>query len=285
MLKYIFFTIVIRAFFGYDDKKRFLRYFGGNMEFRFENKVALITGAASGMGFLSAKCIAEEGGCVVLCDINAEGLARAEAEIGIPERTLSVTVDATDYAQVVAARDAAVARFSRIDILICCAGGAETRLFADKVPAGCTKFHEVPIEVYDMGIDLNLKGAFYFDHAVMAQMAAQKGGVIINLGSVTGAEGCARNVAYSATKSALMNGVVKSLALAGAEYGVRACCVAPGPVLTRPGMAGMKTLQGRAAETQEIVDMILYLASDKAACITGTTFLCDCGRDILKNKE
>ena len=255
------------------------------MEHRFENKVALITGAASGMGFLSAKCIAEEGGSVVLCDINPQGLANAEKEIDIPDRTLSVTVDATDYSQVIAARDAAVERFGRIDILICCAGGAETRLFADKIPEGCRKFHEVPIEIYDMGIDLNLKGAFYFDHAVMAQMAKQKGGVIINLGSITGEEGCARNIAYSASKSALMNGVVKSIALAGAEFGVRACCVAPGPVLTRPGMAGMKTLQGRAAETQEIVDMILYLASDKAACITGTTFLCDCGRNVMRNKE
>lgn len=254
------------------------------MELRFENKVALITGAASGMGFLSAKCIAEEGGSVVLCDINAEGLARAEAEIGIPERTLSVTVDATDYTQVVAARDAAVERFGRIDILICCAGGAEMRLFADRIPEGCHKFHEIPIEIYDMGIDLNLKGAFYFDHAVMAQMAKQKSGVIINLGSVTGEEGSWTSVAYAASKSALMKGVVKSLALAGAEYNVRACCVAPGPVLTRPGMAEMKTLQGRAADPQEIVDMILYLVSDKAACITGVTYFCDNGRSVMYDK-
>lgn len=254
------------------------------MELHFKDKVALITGAASGMGFLSAKCMAEEGACVVLCDINAEALQKAEAEIGIPDRTLAVTVDATDYNQVVAARDAAVARFSRIDILICCAGGAETRLFANKIPEGCHKFHEIPIEIYDMGIDLNLKGAFYFDHAVMAQMAEQKSGVIINLGSVTGEEGSYTAIAYAASKAALMKGVVKSLALAGAEYGVRACCIAPGPVLTRPGMAGMKTLQGRAAEPQEIVDMILYLASDKAACITGTTFFCDNGRIAMFDK-
>ena len=255
------------------------------MEISFHNKTALVTGAASGIGFLSAKCFAEGGANVVLCDISAEGLEKAKAEIGLPEQTLTVTVDVRDYTQVVAARDAAVEKFGRIDILVCCAGGAETRLLHDKIPEGCKKFHEIPIEIYDFGIDLNLKGAFYFDHAVMAQMAAQKSGVIINLGSITGEEGCAHNVAYSASKSALMNGVVKSLALAGGEYGVRVCCVAPGPVLTRPGMAGMKTLQGRAAETQEIVDMILYLASDRAACITGTTFLCDCGRNVMRNKE
>ena len=254
---------------------------------RFENKTALITGAASGMGLLSAKCIAAEGGNVALVDVNEAGLAAAEAEIGRPAQTLSLTVDVRDYAQVVAARDAAVERFGRIDILICCAGGAETRLLRDQVPAlkHAKTFHEVPIEVYDFGIDLNLKGPIYFAHAVMAQMAKQMSGVIIVMGSITGQEGCPMGLAYSASKSALMNGVVKSLAIQGAPYNVRACCVAPGPVLTRAAMASMKTLLGRASEPQEIVDMILYLASDSGASVTGTTFLMDCGRNVMTNKD
>lgn len=249
---------------------------------RFENKTALITGAASGIGFLTAKCMAEEGANVVLADLNEEGLAKAAAEIGaaVPaERILTAKVDVRCYEEVVAVRDAAVTRFGRIDILVCCAGGAETRLLGKP-----GRFHELPIEVVDFGIDLNLKGALYFDHAVMGQMAKQQGGVIINLGSITGEEGCDSNLAYSASKSALMNGVVKSLAQDGAPYNVRACCVAPGPVLTRAAMANMKTLMGRAAETKEIVDMILYLASDAGACVTGTTFLLDCGRNVMRNK-
>ena len=254
---------------------------------RFENKTALITGAASGMGLLSAKCIAAEGGNVALVDVNEAGLAAAEAEIGRPAQTLSLTVDVRDYAQVIAARDAAVERFGRIDILICCAGGAETRLLRDQVPAlkHAKTFHEVPIEVYDFGIDLNLKGPIYFAHAVMAQMAKQMSGVIIVMGSITGQEGSSINMAYAASKSSLMTGVVKSLAIQGAPYNVRACCVAPGPVLTRAAMASMKTLLGRASEPQEIVDMILYLASDSGASVTGTTFLMDCGRNVMINKD
>ena len=118
----------------------------------------------------------------------------------------------------------------------------------------------------------------------MAQMAKQMSGVIVHLGSITGQEGCSGNVAYSASKSALMNGMTKSIALAGAPYNVRCICVAPGPVLTRAAMAKMKTLMGRAAEPQEIVDFILFATSEKGAFMTGTNYLIDGGRDIMRNK-
>lgn len=250
---------------------------------RFINKTALVTGAASGMGFLTAKCMAEEGACVVLADINQEGLDKAAAEIGktVPaERILTYAGDVRDYAQVVATKDAAIEKFGRIDILVCCAGGAETRLLGQH-----GRFHELPIDVFDFGIDLNLKGPAYFSHAVLPQMQKQKSGVIILMGSITGVEGSEGSVAYAAAKSALMNGVVKSLALLGAPHNIRACCVAPGPVLTRAAMANMKTLLGRASEPQEIVDMILFLCADSGASVTGTTFLMDGGRNVMINKE
>ena len=81
-----------------------------------------------------------------------------------------------------------------------------------------------------------------------------------------------------------MYGLTKSIALYGGQYNVRCCSVAPGPVLTRPDMATMKTLLGRAAQPQEIVDMILYLASEKAAFITGENILLDGGRNVMRNK-
>ena len=140
------------------------------------------------------------------------------------------------------------------------------------------------MEVFDFGIDLNLKGALYFCHAAFPHMIKRGGGVIVTLGSITGHEGSKGCIAYSASKSALMNGVVKSLALEGEAYGIRAVCVAPGPVLTRPGMAGMKTMAGRAADPQEITDIILYVASDKGAFINGTTFLVDGGRGVMFSK-
>lgn len=247
----------------------------------FENKSVLITGGASGMGLLLGQCYAKAGAKVTLVDINGEALDKQVAEISAYNpNVMGVCIDIRDYQKVEEARDRAVEKFGSIDILINCAGGAEKRIMKAK-----GEFHEVPIEVYDFGIDVNLKGALYFDHAVMAQMAKQMSGVIVHLGSITGQEGCSGNVAYSASKSALMNGMTKSVALAGAPYNVRCICVAPGPVLTRQAMANMKTLMGRAAEPQEIVDFILFATSEKGAFMTGTNYLIDGGRDIMRNKS
>lgn len=246
----------------------------------FQNKTCLLTGAASGMGYLAAQCFARGGANVVLTDINEEALqsccSQIRAEGG---ECIGVVADVRDYAQVTAARDRAVQQYGSIDILVNFAGGAATRVFGAR-----GEFHEIPIEIYDWGIDVNLKGTFYFCHAVMAQMAKQNSGVILNLGSITGEEGSAVAVDYSACKSGIMNGLTKSLAQAGAAHHVRVCCVAPGPVLTRPAMANMKTMAGRAADPQEIVDLILYLASDKGAFINGVTILADGGRNVMFNK-
>ena len=245
---------------------------------RFSGKSALVTGAASGMGLLCAQCLAAEGARVTLTDWNEAALAAAVEDIrAAGGDAVGCAADVRDYAQVEQVCDEALRAYSAIDILICCAGGAETRLLQRS-----GTFDELPIEVFDYGIDLNLKGAVYFDHAVMRRMARQgTGGVLINMGSITGEEGCASNLAYSASKSALMNGVVKSLARAGARHGIRAVCIAPGPVLTRPGMAGMKTLEGRAAQPQELVDMILYAASEQGAFLNGTAILMDGGRSAM----
>jgi len=115
-------------------------------------------------------------------------------------------------------------------------------------------------------------------------MVKQNSGVIIHLGSITGEEGSGNAVAYAASKSALMHGVTKSIALAGEHHNVRCVCIAPGPVLTRPAMANMKTMLGRAAEPQEIVDMIMYAASEKCEFLNGVTILMDGGRSVMFNK-
>ena len=243
---------------------------------QFENKVAMITGAASGMGLLSAQKLAEEGAKVVLADVNADAVAvAADAIRGNGGDAIGIPVDVRDYGQVEAAATAALEKFGRIDLLLNCAGGAEGRMLKCGLP-----FHEMPIEVIDWGLDVNLKGVVYCCRAVLGTMIQQKSGVIINLGSVTGIQGDGYGaVNYSAAKSGII-GLTKSIALCGAPHGVRCCCVSPGPVLTRPGMANLKTRLGRAAEPIEIVDLILYLCSDKAAFITGTNYLIDGGRTI-----
>jgi NAD(P)-dependent dehydrogenase (short-subunit alcohol dehydrogenase family) len=243
----------------------------------FRNKTVIITGGASGMGLLCGQCFAKEGANVLLVDINEKVLPQKCAEIVAAGGKASYSVtDVRDYNQVLTAKDQAIQEFGSIDVLICCAGGYECRVLNHY-----EDFADMPIEVYDWGLDVNLKGPFYFAHAVMKQMVRQQSGVIINLGSVTGEEGDGKGIAYPTAKSGIMYGLTKSLAIYGAPHNIRAVCVTPGPVLTRPAMANMKTLLGRAADPQEIVDFILYLASDKASYITGTNHIIDGGRLVM----
>lgn len=247
----------------------------------FSNKVAIATGAASGMGLLFCQRFAELGGSVVLVDIDLAAAEKCAEEIRktYPGKAIAVECDVRYYDQVTEVCKHAVEAFGRIDVLANFAGGAETRIHHTSA-----EFPDIPIEVYDWGLDVNLKGQFYFDHAVMKQMREQKSGVILNIGSICGEEGASNAVAYATAKSGAMNGLTKSLALYGSKYGIRCCCVSPGPVMTRPGMAGMKTALGRAAEPIEIVNMALYVASEEGSFLDGVNILMDGGRNVLFNK-
>ena len=241
---------------------------------RYKDRVAIITGAASGMGLLAAQKFAREGAKVVLTDVN-RGSVEAATE-GIRQTGYDATglvVDVCRYDQIRLAVDLALERHGGIDILLNCAGGAARRIFdCQDMP-----WHELPPEVIEWGVDVNLKGTVFFSHAVLGAMIRQKRGVIISLGSVDGLTGSASAAEYSACKCGLI-GLTKSLALCGAPHGVRACCVSPGPVLTRPAMAKMRTALGRAAEPEEVVNFILYQGSDDAAFITGANHTIDGGR-------
>lgn len=241
----------------------------------FENKTVIITGGASGMGRLSAVCFAAEGANVVLADINEQALSALCEEINEKGKGKAVysVCDVRVYAEVEKTAELAKDTFGSIDILLNFAGGFELRM------CGCDKpFPETPVEVFDWGIDVNLKGPFYFARAVCPQMMKQHSGVIINLGSVTGEEGSGAGMAYPSAKAGIMTGLTKSLAQFGFAHNIRCVCVSPGPVMTRAAMANMKTGQGRAAEVQEVVDFIMYLCSEKAAAITGSNHFIDCGR-------
>ncbi len=246
----------------------------------FTGKVAVSTGAASGMGLLFAQNFAALGGDVVLCDVNETVLKEKVGQINAngKGRAIACNCDVRDYTQVCDARDLAVNSFGRIDIVANFAGGTAVRM--QKVDyTKYPEFPDVPIDVYDWGLDVNLKGPFYFAHAVLKQMREQKSGLIINIGSITGAEGDGYGVDYPTAKSALMNGFTKSIAQYGSKYGIRCVCVSPGPVLTRAAMANMKTLLGRSAEPQEIIDLCLFIASEKGQFINGENILIDGGRN------
>ena len=255
---------------------------------QFEHQVAISTGAASGMGLLFAQNFAALGGDVVMCDVNEAVLAEKVEEINRQGkgRALGVLCDVRDYAQVCNARDRAVEAFGRIDIVVNFAGGTAVRMLGIRNRRSeYPEFPDVPIDVFDWGLDVNLKGPFYFAHAVSKQMREQKSGLIINIGSISGMEGDGYGVEYPTAKSALMYGFTKSIAQFGAPHGIRCVCISPGPVLTRASMAGMRTLLNRAADPQEIIDLVLFVASDKGKFINGENIMIDGGRNAMKREK
>ena len=241
-------------------------------EIEFNGKVAVVTGAASGMGLLTAQEFARLGASVVLCDVNAAALDAAVADIASKGgKAVACPGDVRKWED--AMRAAAEAdRLGGCDILVTCAGGNEARMCNSRVP-----FYEQPQEVIDWGLDVNLRGAVYFARACMPAMVRKRRGVICCLGSVTGFEGDGVGAMYGTAKSGLFN-FVKGLAIAGGPHNVRALCVTPGPVLTRAAMSGMPTALGRAGEVHELVDVILFLCSDNASFVTGTNHVVDGGR-------
>lgn len=248
----------------------------------FYNKTAIATGAASGMGLLFAQSFAELGGNIVMCDVNEEALKKYVDEINAKDKTKAIGIlcDVRDYEQVCSVRDKSLERFGSIDILCNFAGGTAVRM--QKVDRSkYPEFPDVPIDVFDWGIDVNLKGPFYFAHAVLKQMRVQKSGLIINIGSITGQEGDGYGMDYPTSKAGLMFGLTKSIAQYGSKYNIRCVCVSPGPVLTRTAMAHMKTLLGRAAEPQEIIDLVLFIASEKGQFINGENIMIDGGRNAM----
>lgn len=248
----------------------------------FENKVTISTGAASGMGLLFAENFAALGGNVVMCDVNEQVLCEKVRSINEKKcgKAIGIICDVRDYAQVCAACDRAVSEFGRIDVVANFAGGYGPRLRGIN-QAEYPEFPDIPIEALDWSLDLNLKGPFYFAHAALKQMREQKSGLIINIGSITGAEGSPYGMDYPTAKAGLMYGLTKSIAQYGSKYGIRCVCVSPGPVLTRESMASMKTLLGRAAEPQEIIDLILFIASEKGQFINGENIMIDGGRNAM----
>ena len=248
----------------------------------FTGKTAISTGAASGMGLLFCQNFAELGGNVVMCDVNEEVLKEKVKEINEKGKgkAIGVICDVRDYNQVTNACDEAVKNFKNIDIVANFAGGTAVRMKNVDLTI-YPEFPDIPIDVYDWGIDVNLKGPFYFAHAALKYMREQNSGLIINIGSITGMEGDGCGMDYPTSKAGLMFGLTKSIAQFGAKYNIRCVCVSPGPVLTRPAMANMKTMLGRAAEPQEIIDLCLFIASDKGQFINGENIMIDGGRNAM----
>ncbi|MFN2221078.1 MAG: SDR family oxidoreductase [Chloroflexota bacterium] len=247
---------------------------------RLQDRVALVTGGAAGIGKATAIRFAEEGARVVICDVNTEdGQALADSN----EAIQFFQVNIADRQAVQAWVDQVVASYGRIDILVNNAGVLRDGLLV-KVKEG-ELVRQMPEADFDLVISVNLKGVFNCTQAVSPVMIKQGGGVILNATSIVGLDGNFGQTNYVASKAGVI-GVTKVWARELGRYGIRVNAVAPGFTLTEMVrqmpekiLDGMKshTPLGRLGETRDIANAYLFLASDEASFVSGAVLRVDGG--------
>jgi len=245
---------------------------------RLKDKIALITGAGSGIGEATAKTFAREGATVVVVDLNEDGAARVVSEIrkagGAAESLRAdVGVPAEIEGMIKFARD----RFGRLDVL------HNNAIFTTVGRIG-----EISLEGWQKTIDVGLTAYWYATKCALELMLPVRKGAIVNTASVSGLAGDYTLGAYNAVKA----GVVNITRVTGIEYarkGIRCNAVCPGPIGTPP-LLRMEDSRpdivarireaipmGRLGEPQEIANVVLFLASDEASFVTGTFLVADGG--------
>ena len=234
-------------------------------------KTALITGAARGIGLATAKLFLAEGWQVALLDIDGPAQQAAAEELGA--MAMPLVADVAEVDQVEAAVGHSVARFGTLDALVNNAGVAVFKPILETTP-----------EEWARVLDVNLTGPFLTARAAVPHMA--RGGAIVNIASISGQRAWTLRVAYGTSKAGIMH-LTKQMAAEFAHLGVRANCVAPGPVDTAMAKA-VHSAEIRAdyhdaiplnryGLEEEIAQSILFLCSDKASYITGQTLSVDGG--------
>ncbi|MFC1592903.1 SDR family NAD(P)-dependent oxidoreductase [Candidatus Omnitrophota bacterium] len=235
-----------------------------------EGRVAIVTGAAMGIGRAIAHELAKEGADLVLADLLVEEANKVVDEVStMGRKAIAVKMDVTKSAEVNQMVKKALDEFGKIDILVNNAGGgARERM---------SQFSESTEDVWDYVIARNLKGVLICSRAVIEHMIQRRSGKIISMASSTGITGLAGAVDYSAAKAGVI-GFTMSLAKEVIKYGVYVNCVSPGPIETSAvkdktpeQMEALRQLygMGRIGKPEEIAYMIAFLASDRANFISG----------------
>jgi len=250
------------------------------MNISFENQVALVTGAASGIGLATAKAFAQSGASVALADWNEKAVRSAAEELaGQGHKTLAIRCDVADDAQVEAMVDQTVAAFGRLDAAYNNAG----------VQNELAEAADQTREDFDRVVGINLRGVWSCMKFELRQMRKQGSGTIVNCSSLGGLVGSPERGIYHAAKHGVI-GFTKSAALEYAARGIRINAICPGliqtPMSDQMVAAGqgeaLKEMEksipmGRVGRPEEIANAVLWLCSDAASYVTGQSISVDGG--------
>ena len=250
---------------------------------RLQDKVAIITGASGGIGKVTAKRFLEEGASVMLVDIDQQGLDDTRKELDAGDRLRTARADVSQEEDVQRYVQDTMDAFGRIDVFFNNAG----------IEGKVAPLEQQDMAMFDKVIAINVRGAYLGLRNVLPHMYKAKAGSVINTSSVAGLRGSAGVLPYVTSKHAL-SGMTKVAALEAAEHGVRVNSVHPSPVNTRmmrsleagfdpKNAEGAKDAMedaiplGRYGEADEIANLVLFLASDESAFITGAQYRIDGG--------
>ena len=239
-------------------------------------KSVIITGASRGIGKACALIFAENGYDLLLCyqsrEEEAKAVAREAEAFGVRAKVFQMNMESLSDCRRTVAK--AMMEFGGIDALVCNAGISLPVLFTQTTE-----------EEYDRVFSVNTKGVFFLSQAAAKEMISAGKGAIVNVSSMWGVAGASGEVAYSASKAAVI-GLTKALAKELAPSGIRVNCVAPGVTDTEMNACydedamdalSERTPLGRIADPREIAEAIFFLASEKASFITGQTLTADGG--------
>jgi NAD(P)-dependent dehydrogenase (short-subunit alcohol dehydrogenase family) len=257
-------------------------------------KVALVTGAASGLGCGIALGLVEAGAAVAFCDIDDQGAETAATSSADPRRALAVGMDVTNEESVSAAFDRVLRRWGGVDIVVCAAGIAPPYELVD-----------MPVDKWRLALDINLTGYFLVAREAARIMRAQgDGGSMVMLSSKTGLDASKANSAYNATKAGELH-LMRGWALELGPDGIRVNAVAPGNVFEGskiwnpeyikaaarkkgiqpeeviPYYTSLTALK-REIKRSDVAAAIVFLCSDAARCITGQTLVVDGGQVMVR---
>jgi NAD(P)-dependent dehydrogenase (short-subunit alcohol dehydrogenase family) len=246
---------------------------------RLDNKIAIITGAASGIGKATAQRVAAEGARTVVADLNAEGAHEVAAAIAAAGgQATAVQADLGDTGSVRAMVEAAVTAYGGLDILH--NNAAATLLAATKdLPVS-----EADPDIWDQTLRVNLRGTMVAIQAAVPHMIARGGGSVINTASGAGLTGDLRNPAYGASKAGLIS-LTRYVATEFGKQGVRCNAISPGFIVIpeKPGREAVHAtmlrhhLTPRLGRPDDIAALVVFLASDESAFITGQNICADGG--------